>query len=258
MNIENPANKSAQSAFPQSENSDEQKKFIERVGKMAVADMKESKILASLKIAQAILESGWGRSTLTAIANNLYGIKVSTSWKGRFFSLQTQEFFDGSNKPTTVTALFRAYDSWEESVADHSALLTGLPRYRAVVGETCYKKACRAVHAAGYATDPKYADKLIQLIELYSLYVYDSFNGSDVKNVELSYPGITNNENSFINFSLADAEYSPMKIRRNGNLFTAHSFLLKDFNFVLFRDMADILDLHFLYHDEAKEVEIFG
>ena len=149
----------------------EQRGFIERIGAMAVADMKESRILASVKIAQAILESGWGRSKLTAITKNLYGIKTNANWKGPFFSIQTQEPSDGSNTPTT--ALFRAYANWEESVADHSALLAGLPRYRAAIGETCYKKACRAIHAAGYAADPKYSDKLIQLIELYSLYVYD-------------------------------------------------------------------------------------
>ena len=74
---------------------------------------------------------------------------------------------------TVITDLFRAYDSWAESVADHSALLTGLPRYKAVVGETDYKKACRAVHAAGYATDPKYSDSLIKLIEQYGLTEWD-------------------------------------------------------------------------------------
>jgi len=128
MTMENPADKDAISAFPQSGNSEEEKNFIERVGAMSVADMKESRILASVKIAQAILESGWGRSKHTAITKNLYGIKASANWRGPFFSIQTQESSDGS-MPTT--ALFRAYASWEESVADHSALLAGLPRYKA-------------------------------------------------------------------------------------------------------------------------------
>ena len=89
----------------------EQKAFIERVGALAAADMKKSGVLASLTIAQAILESGWGKSGLTVKANALFGIKAGTSWKGRVYSTKTQECYDGVNF-TTVTALFRAYDSW--------------------------------------------------------------------------------------------------------------------------------------------------
>lgn len=129
----------------------EQKAFIERVGALAAADMQKSGVLASLTIAQAILESGWGKSGLTVKANALFGIKAGTSWKGRVYSTKTQECYNGVTF-TTVTALFRAYDSWEESVADHSALLTGAARYKAVVGERDYKTACRAIKAAGYKT----------------------------------------------------------------------------------------------------------
>lgn len=121
----------------------EQKAFIERVGALAAADMKKSGVLASLTIAQAILESGWGKSGLTVKANALFGIKAGTSWKGRVYSTKTQECYDGVNF-TTVTALFRAYDSWEESVEDHSALLTGAARYKAVVGERDYTSAAAA------------------------------------------------------------------------------------------------------------------
>lgn len=150
----------------------EQKAFIERVGNLAAADMQKSGVLASLTIAQAILESEWGKSGLTVKANALFGIKAGTNWKGRVYSTKTQECYDGVNF-TTVTALFRAYNSWEESVENHSALLTGAARYKAVVGERDYKTACRAIKAAGYATNPNYADKLIQLIESYSLTAYD-------------------------------------------------------------------------------------
>lgn len=150
----------------------EQKAFIERVGNLAAADMQKSGVLASLTIAQAILESEWGKSGLTVKANALFGIKAGTNWKGRVYSTKTQECYDGVNF-TTVTALFRAYNSWEESVENHSALLTGATRYKAVVGERDYKTACRAIKAAGYATNPNYADKLIQLIESYSLTAYD-------------------------------------------------------------------------------------
>lgn len=150
----------------------EQRSFIETVGFMATADMKTSRILASLTIAQAILESNWGNSGLTVKANALFGIKAGSSWRGKVYSAQTQECYDGA-KFTTITALFRAYGSWNESVADHSALLTGLSIYKAVIGEMDYKKACQSIYAAGYATDPSYPSKLINIIELYDLAQYD-------------------------------------------------------------------------------------
>ena len=150
----------------------EQKKFIERVGALAAADMQKSGVLASMTIAQAILESGWGKSGLTVKGNALFGIKAGTSWTGAVYSGKTQECYDGVTF-TTVTGLFRAYGSWAESVADHSDLLSRNARYKAVIGERDYKTACRAIAAAGYATDPKYADKLVQIIETYALTAYD-------------------------------------------------------------------------------------
>ena len=149
--------------------------FINKLAPLAVADMKKTKILASLTIAQGALETGWGSSAVMMKANALFGIKATASWKGKVFSTLTKECYDGVTF-TTITDLFRAYDSWEESVADHSALFTGLPRYAAVVGETDYKKACRAVHAGGYATAPNYSDTLIAIIEQNKFYEYDKQN----------------------------------------------------------------------------------
>lgn len=83
----------------------EQKKFIERVGALAAADMQKSGVLASLTIAQAILESGWGKSGLTVKGNALFGIKAGTSWTGAVYSGKTQECYDGVTF-TTVTGLF--------------------------------------------------------------------------------------------------------------------------------------------------------
>jgi len=169
----------------------EQKEFIECVGAIAAADMQKSGVLASLTVAQAILESSWGKSGLTVKANALFGIKAGQSWKGRVYSAKTQECYDGVNF-TTVTALFRAYGSWAESVADHSALLTGAARYQSVIGERDYKTACRAIKAAGYATDPQYAEKLIQLVEGYSLTAYDTAE-NDTKPAER--PGTSGGSN---------------------------------------------------------------
>ncbi len=150
----------------------EQRKFLAMVGLLAQADMQKSGILASLTIAQAILESGWGTSELATKANALFGIKADARWSGKAYSKDTKECYDGVTY-TTITALFRAYDSWAESVADHSAFLLANKRYAAVVGERDYKAACKAIKAAGYATDPGYPQKLIGLIEKYGLTVYD-------------------------------------------------------------------------------------
>ena len=127
----------------------EQKKFIERVGALAAADMQKSGVLASMTIAQAILESGWGKSGLTVKGNALFGIKAGTSWTGAVYSGKTQECYDGETF-TTVTGLFRAYGSWAESVADHSDLLSCTvsrtsdllscnTRYKAVIGSGTIK-----------------------------------------------------------------------------------------------------------------------
>ena len=145
-----------------------QQGFIDRVGK-AARDGRG--ILPSLTLAQAILESGWGTSELAQKANALFGIKAGAGWKGPRYEKKTAEHIDG--KQVEITAAFRAYGSWEESITDHGAFLRAA-RYKAVVGERDYKKACRAVHAAGYATDPGYADYLIRLIEQYSLTAWDT------------------------------------------------------------------------------------
>ena len=150
----------------------EQKNFIEVVGAIASADMKNSGVAASLTTAQAILESAWGKSELTKTGNALFGIKATKDWKGKTLTRKTTEYEDG--KKVQVEAEFRAYDTWEDSVKDHSAFLKKYKRYAKVIGETDYKEACNAVAAAGYATDPTYAKKLIELIETYELYNYDT------------------------------------------------------------------------------------
>ncbi len=146
--------------------------FIDKIGAMATVDMRNTGVLASLTISQAILESAWGESGLASNANNLFGIKATTAWTGKVYSADTKECYDGTNL-VTVNAEFKAYDSWDESLADHSALITGASRYAKVVGETDYKTACQAIKDAGYATDPDYPSKLITLIEQYKLYEFD-------------------------------------------------------------------------------------
>ena len=126
--------------------------------------------------AQAALESGWGTSALArAPYNNQFGIKASDDWTGRVVKMPTKEYLNGAW--VAVNADFRAYDDINDSVADHAKFFTSTEwrksNYKAVIGETDYKKACYAVKAAGYATDPDYASKLINIIEKYKLYEWD-------------------------------------------------------------------------------------
>ncbi len=206
----------------------EQKNFISRLGAMAAADMQKTRILASLTMAQAILESGWGKSGLTVKANALFGIKAGTTWKGKVYSSKTQECYDGVNF-VGITAAFRAYGSWEESVADHSALFTGAARYKAVVGEMDYKSACRAVHAAGYATDPQYAAKLIKVIEQYGLVKYDApcVGGGSGMNENQLRTAVVSIATGFYGCKESDGSFKPIIDTYNANPPLARGYTMK-------------------------------
>ena len=167
----------AASAKPQTD----QEKFIAKIGPMAKADMAKNGILACITIAQAILESGWGKSELAVNANNLFGMKKSlsgntwrgSSWDGKsVYSKQTKEVY--ASGLATVQADFRAYKSWEMSVNDHSAYLIGAKngsslRYKGLQGCMDYKKAAQIIKDGGYATATDYVSKLCKLIEQYDL-----------------------------------------------------------------------------------------
>lgn len=204
----------------------EQKAFIAKVGKLAAADMKISGVLASLTISQAILESGWGKSGLTVKANALFGIKAGKTWKGKTYSAKTQECYDGVNY-TTITDLFRAYGSWEESVADHSALLTGTERYKAVVGETDYKQACKAIKAAGYATAPDYAEKLINIIECYGLTTFDGMKGEQTMTEKENRETIVAIAQSFLGCRESDGSHKKIIDIYNSHKPLARSYPMK-------------------------------
>lgn len=133
-------------------------------------------ILPSISAAQAILESGWGTSTLASTPNhNLFGIKASSDWTGGQVIVPTQEYQDG--KFVTVNAAFRTYPSWADSIRDHAAFFTSTnwrtQRYKPLFWQTNYKLAATALQTAGYATDPQYSAKLISVIERYNLTVWD-------------------------------------------------------------------------------------
>lgn len=161
-----------------------QKEFIEKIAPIVQVHAKESGILASLTIAQAILESSWGNSALTKEANNLFGFKGR--YKGQYCKMRTREVYAG--KEVYVNAEFRKYNSWSDSIADHQRLLN-TPNYKKVRGEVNYVKAAHAIKSAGYATDPHYPKLLINLIEQYKLNQYDEVEEDPYMMVNMSVNG---------------------------------------------------------------------
>lgn len=125
-------------------------------------------IPAAFMIAQAAHETGWGRREIRhadgSSANNLFGIKAGASWKGPVAEVLTTEYVDG--RPQRVWQKFRAYGSPAESFADYAALMKNQPRYQAVLDAGGDARAfAQGLQRAGYATDPRYADKLVGAIQ---------------------------------------------------------------------------------------------
>lgn len=153
------------------------KEYIDMWKEQAVKQMLETGIPASITLAQGILESGSGNSTLARYANNHFGIKCHVGWTGETF-IQDD---DAKNE------CFRKYEEAEESFKDHADFLKSRSRYAFLfeLSSTDYKGWAYGLKKAGYATNPKYAETLIQIIEENELYKYDrvvSIAKKEVKN----------------------------------------------------------------------------
>ena len=144
--------------------------FLEALKPYVLSDMKSSGILASLTASQAFIESSKGNSGLTIQANNLFGIKGK--YNGQSVKMWTTEYINGA--AVRVMADFRAYPSWAESIADHSALFNRLKRYENLRGLKDYVLACKYVKEDGYATSPSYTQTLLSCINKYSLFLWDA------------------------------------------------------------------------------------
>lgn len=130
--------------------------------------MKASKALGvdpGVLIAQAALETGWGQKVITNAADhshNLFNIKADKRWDGKKIATQTLEFHQGI--PVKETAAFRSYDNYGESFDDYVQFLKQNPRYQKALEQTQQPEAfVRELHQAGYATDPKYSEKVLQV-----------------------------------------------------------------------------------------------
>ncbi len=141
--------------------------FVSRHGEAARAAEAQTGIPAAFMIAQAAHETGWGQREIRnadgSSSNNYFGIKAGASWKGPVAEVTTTEYVDGQARK--VTAKFRAYASAAESFADYARLMKTSPRYTGVLtNATSAQGFAQGLQAAGYATDPAYADKLTRTI----------------------------------------------------------------------------------------------
>ena len=161
--------------------------YIAKYSGMAMEQMKQYGIPASITLAQGLLESDAGRSTLATKCNNHFGIKCHSDWTGR------KMYHDDDERQEC----FRCYRDADDSFRDHSLFLVNGARYQSLfkLGSTDYKGWARGLKAAGYATSPTYADKLIELIERYGLDRYDSKSGVRLKPGQLPHqPLLVNNQ----------------------------------------------------------------
>lgn len=146
--------------------------FIAAISKAAQDSMRATRIPASFTIAEAALESGWGKSQLVAQAFNLFGVKADSSWHGDTLSMQTGEHING--KDVTVPAKWRKYPNWLACINDHALFLINNPRYKLAFSHCDDAEAfTKAIAIAGYATDPAYADKIISVIRSHNLTTFD-------------------------------------------------------------------------------------
>ncbi|HTF05832.1 MAG TPA: glucosaminidase domain-containing protein [Bacteroidia bacterium] len=135
----------------------------------AIREMQLFKVPASITLAQGMLESDNGNSALAVYANNHFGIKCHKEWTGETY---TQD-------DDTKDECFRKYGTVYDSYVDHSEFLKSRPRYASLfeLKLTDYKGWAKGLKSAGYATDPKYADRLIDIIERYKLHEFDKLEG---------------------------------------------------------------------------------
>lgn len=148
--------------------------YIERYRSIVVEEMHRSGIPASIKMAQAILESNAGTSTLAKQANNHFGIKCGNDWPGKEYFRKDDDYHRGK----LVQSCFRVYQDAESSFTAHSNFLTSQPRYSFLFNlkKDDYRAWATGLRKAGYATDPAYSQNLIQIIEMYRLYEMDGLD----------------------------------------------------------------------------------
>ncbi|MCG0014065.1 flagellar assembly peptidoglycan hydrolase FlgJ [Vibrio parahaemolyticus] len=144
---------------------DSPESFVNSMKPYAEKAAKALGVEPSLLLAQAALETGWGQKVVQnarGSSNNLFNIKADRSWQGDKVTTQTLEFHD--NTPVKETAAFRSYSNYQDSFNDYVRFLNDNPRYETALQQRGDSESfIRGIHRAGYATDPTYADKVLQV-----------------------------------------------------------------------------------------------
>ncbi|MDR1172957.1 MAG: glucosaminidase domain-containing protein [Bacteroidales bacterium] len=192
--------------------------YINTYKYLAISEMERSGIPASITLAQGILESANGNSRLAVVANNHFGIKCH-DWKGK-------EIYHDDNEKGEC---FRHYKTAKESYLDHTDFLMNRSRYAFLFGykSTDYKNWAKGLRKAGYATDPKYPQRLIDLIERYNLQQYDTGVKPTRKTAAKTPPATTNSKGKTSksdardDFSSFNIERYPAKVNNGTDYITA-------------------------------------
>lgn len=147
--------------------------YINKYKDFALVEMQRTGIPASIKLAQGIIETGNGKSRLATVANNHFGIKCKSYWTGQTFYTKDDDLDEHGN---LVPSCFRSYGNAFDSFIDHSNFLVNTAHYQPLfqLDKTDYKAWAHTLKRCGYATAPKYAEKLIKKIEDLELYRLDS------------------------------------------------------------------------------------
>ncbi len=158
--------------------------YLRKYSTLAIREMNRTGIPASITLAQGMLESDYGRSTLARKGNNHFGIKCHSDWRG-------EKIYHDDNRKGEC---FRAYRTVEDSYRDHSDFLVKGSRYRELfrLSSTDYRGWAHGLKKAGYATDPKYPALLIRKIEDYGLHTFDT--GGKTGSLPVKQPAVINTQ----------------------------------------------------------------
>ena len=149
--------------------------YINKYRDLAIVEMYRSGIPASITLAQALHETNYGTSKLATIAKNHFGIKCKSNWIGDTYFHRDDDY---DNRGNLIKSCFRSYDIDIDSYVDHSNFLMSRPRYSMLFqyDQTDYVSWAHGLKSSGYATDPRYAEKLIAKVKRYGLDEYDRWD----------------------------------------------------------------------------------
>lgn len=149
--------------------------FINTVSKLINEENKKRNypLYTSIVLAQACLETGYGQSQRMMKSNAIFGIKAGKNWKGKVYNSKTKECYN-AGEFTEINDCFRAYNSLAESIKDYFDLICKNARYKKAINSKTPKECITAIKQGGYATDPLYVTKIMNIVENNNFYKYDN------------------------------------------------------------------------------------